>query len=149
VPNYQLRQALYHRVQQAENITVMTDALVEDVASHESHSDVLFADGKTTLASFSKDTSFCSTKSQTPNFFKIPKDKCVSAISLPSDLGKKLGVWDLVEQKEVSLLKEAKVFDGDSPSLLNFRSATSGAISLPSDLGLEIASIFAFSTTNT
>jgi 2-polyprenyl-6-methoxyphenol hydroxylase-like FAD-dependent oxidoreductase len=39
---------------------------------------------------------------------------------------KKLGVWDLVEQKEVSLLKEAKVFDGDSPSLLNFRSATSG-----------------------
>jgi hypothetical protein len=28
---------------------------------------------------------------------------------------KKLGVWDLVEQKEVSLLKEAKVFDGDSP----------------------------------
>jgi hypothetical protein len=37
VPNYQLRQALYRRVQQAENITVMTDALVEDVASHESH----------------------------------------------------------------------------------------------------------------
>jgi hypothetical protein len=29
-------------------------------------------------------------------------------------------------RKEVSLLKEAKVFDGDSPSLLNFRSATSG-----------------------
>ncbi len=50
VPNYQLRQALYHRVQQAENITVMTDALVEDVASHESHSDVLFADGKTIVA---------------------------------------------------------------------------------------------------
>jgi 2-polyprenyl-6-methoxyphenol hydroxylase-like FAD-dependent oxidoreductase len=50
VPNYQLRQALYHRVQQAENITVMTNALVEDVASHESHSDVLFADGKTIVA---------------------------------------------------------------------------------------------------
>ena len=50
VPNYQLRQALYRRVQQAENITVMTDALVEDVASHESHSDVLFADGKTIVA---------------------------------------------------------------------------------------------------
>lgn len=39
---------------------------------------------------------------------------------------KKLGVWDLVDQSEVSLLKEAKVFDGDSPSLLNFKSETSG-----------------------
>lgn len=48
VPNYQLRQALYHRAQQAENITMMTDTLVEDVvASHESHSDVLlFNKGK-------------------------------------------------------------------------------------------------------
>ncbi|WPE15905.1 5-demethoxyubiquinol-8 5-hydroxylase UbiM [Candidatus Thioglobus autotrophicus] len=35
---------------------------------------------------------------------------------------KKLGVWDLVDQTEVSPLKEAKVFDGDSPSLLNFKS---------------------------
>ncbi len=33
---------------------------------------------------------------------------------------KKLGVWDLINQEEVSPLKEAKVFDGDSPSLLNF-----------------------------
>ena len=33
---------------------------------------------------------------------------------------KKLGVWDLLEQTQVSPLKEAKVFDGDSPSLLNF-----------------------------
>ncbi|WP_190600771.1 5-demethoxyubiquinol-8 5-hydroxylase UbiM [Candidatus Vesicomyidisocius sp. SY067_SCS001] len=33
---------------------------------------------------------------------------------------KKLGVWDLINQAEVSPLKEAKVFDGDSPSLLNF-----------------------------
>lgn len=39
---------------------------------------------------------------------------------------KKLGVWDLVNQSEVSLLKEAKVFDGDSPSLLNFKSEASG-----------------------
>ncbi|HIL04060.1 MAG TPA: FAD-dependent hydroxylase, partial [Candidatus Thioglobus autotrophicus] len=38
---------------------------------------------------------------------------------------KKLGVWDLVDQTEVSLLKEAKVFDGDSPSLLNFKSDNS------------------------
>ncbi|MBA5248575.1 2-octaprenyl-3-methyl-6-methoxy-1,4-benzoquinol hydroxylase [hydrothermal vent metagenome] len=38
----------------------------------------------------------------------------------------KLGVWALVDQDEVSLLKEAKVFDGDSPSLLNFKSEASG-----------------------
>ena len=30
------------------------------------------------------------------------------------------GVWDLIDQKSVSPLKEAKVFDGDSDSLLNF-----------------------------
>ncbi len=35
---------------------------------------------------------------------------------------KKLGVWDLIDQSKVSPLKEAKVFDGDSPSLLNFKS---------------------------
>ncbi|MBT4123079.1 MAG: 5-demethoxyubiquinol-8 5-hydroxylase UbiM [Candidatus Ruthia sp.] len=35
---------------------------------------------------------------------------------------KKLGVWDLVNQAEVAPLREAKVFDGDSPSLLNFKS---------------------------
>ena len=35
---------------------------------------------------------------------------------------KKLGVWDLIDHSEVSPLKEAKVFDGDSPSLLNFKS---------------------------
>ena len=33
---------------------------------------------------------------------------------------KKLGVWDLIDQTSVSPLKEAKVFDGDSDSLLNF-----------------------------
>ena len=32
----------------------------------------------------------------------------------------KLGVWDLINQTSVSPLKEAKVFDGDSDSLLNF-----------------------------
>ena len=32
----------------------------------------------------------------------------------------KLGVWDLIDQSKVSPLKEAKVFDGDSDSLLNF-----------------------------
>ena len=35
---------------------------------------------------------------------------------------KKLGVWDLIDQAQISPLKEAKVFDGDSPSLLNFKS---------------------------
>lgn len=39
---------------------------------------------------------------------------------------KKLKVWDLIDQSKVSLLKEAKVFDGNSPSLLNFKSAASG-----------------------
>jgi ubiquinone biosynthesis UbiH/UbiF/VisC/COQ6 family hydroxylase len=34
---------------------------------------------------------------------------------------KKLGVWELINQEEVSPLREAKVFDGDSPSLLNFK----------------------------
>jgi len=32
----------------------------------------------------------------------------------------KLGVWALIDEAEVSALKEAKVFDGDSDSLLNF-----------------------------
>ena len=32
----------------------------------------------------------------------------------------KLGVWGLIAQSSVSPLKEAKVFDGDSDSLLNF-----------------------------
>ena len=32
----------------------------------------------------------------------------------------KLGVWDLINQSSVSPLREAKVFDGDSDSLLNF-----------------------------
>ena len=32
----------------------------------------------------------------------------------------KLGVWDLIDQTSVSPLKQAKVFDGDSDSLLNF-----------------------------
>jgi len=32
----------------------------------------------------------------------------------------RLGVWNLIDQNKVSPLKEAKVFDGDSDSLLNF-----------------------------
>ncbi|MEC7596097.1 MAG: 5-demethoxyubiquinol-8 5-hydroxylase UbiM [Pseudomonadota bacterium] len=32
----------------------------------------------------------------------------------------RLGVWDLIDQTKVSPLREAKVFDGDSDSLLNF-----------------------------
>ena len=34
---------------------------------------------------------------------------------------KKLGVWELIDQSQVAPLREAKVFDGDSPSLLNFK----------------------------
>ena len=33
---------------------------------------------------------------------------------------KKIGVWDFIEDSEVSPLKEAKVFDGESDSLLSF-----------------------------
>jgi ubiquinone biosynthesis UbiH/UbiF/VisC/COQ6 family hydroxylase len=33
---------------------------------------------------------------------------------------KKIGVWDLINDSDVSPLKEAKVFDGESDSLLNF-----------------------------
>ncbi len=43
---------------------------------------------------------------------------------------KKLGVWNLIDQNKVSLLKEAKVFDGDSASLLNFKSEGSGVEAL-------------------
>ena len=44
VPNYQVRQALYQRVQQADNITLMTEAMVDNVEYLEDHSVVLFAD---------------------------------------------------------------------------------------------------------
>ncbi len=47
VPNYQIRQALYQRVSQADNITIMTDAMVKDVNYCESHSKVIFADKST------------------------------------------------------------------------------------------------------
>lgn len=45
VPNYQLRQALYQRVSQADNIKLMPDSLVDDVDYCDSHSKVIFADG--------------------------------------------------------------------------------------------------------
>ena len=38
---------------------------------------------------------------------------------------KKLGVWDFIDQDKVSPLREAKVFDGDSESLLNFAASKS------------------------
>lgn len=50
VPNYQIRQALYQRVSQADNVTIMTDAMVEDVNYCESHSKVIFADKSTVEA---------------------------------------------------------------------------------------------------
>jgi len=37
----------------------------------------------------------------------------------------KIGIWDLIDQNKVSPLKEAKVFDGDSDSLLNFAATKS------------------------
>ncbi|WXT99876.1 MAG: Ubiquinone hydroxylase UbiM [Catillopecten margaritatus gill symbiont] len=46
VPNYQIRQALYQRASQADNITIMTDARVEDVNYQQAHSKVVFADGE-------------------------------------------------------------------------------------------------------
>ena len=36
-----------------------------------------------------------------------------------------LGIWSLIDQNEVSPLKEAKVFDGNSPALLNFNTRKS------------------------
>ncbi len=47
VPNYQVRKALYQRVQQADNITLMTEAMVDNVEYLEDHSAVLFADDTT------------------------------------------------------------------------------------------------------
>ena len=55
----------------------------------------------------------------------LPDGREIALTHLSLKILKKLGVWDLVDQTEVSLLKEAKVFDGDSPSLLNFKSDNS------------------------
>ncbi|MCH9645941.1 MAG: 5-demethoxyubiquinol-8 5-hydroxylase UbiM [Proteobacteria bacterium] len=52
----------------------------------------------------------------------MPDGREIALTHLSLKILKKLGVWDLVDQSEVSLLREAKVFDGDSPSLLNFKS---------------------------
>jgi len=50
IPNYQVRQALYQRVNQADNITLMTDAMVDDVEYLGDYSRVLFADASTVKA---------------------------------------------------------------------------------------------------
>ncbi|SFV82977.1 2-octaprenyl-3-methyl-6-methoxy-1,4-benzoquinol hydroxylase [hydrothermal vent metagenome] len=50
IPNYQVRQALYQRVNQADNITLMTDAMVDDVEYLGDYSQVLFADASTVKA---------------------------------------------------------------------------------------------------
>lgn len=44
VPNYQIRQALYQRISKADNITLMTDFLVENVVAQQDFSQVFFAD---------------------------------------------------------------------------------------------------------
>lgn len=51
-----------------------------------------------------------------------PKDdgREIALTHLSLKILKKLGVWELIDQNRVSPLREAKVFDGDSPSLLNF-----------------------------
>jgi ubiquinone biosynthesis UbiH/UbiF/VisC/COQ6 family hydroxylase len=51
-----------------------------------------------------------------------PKDdgREIALTHLSLKILKKLGVWELIDQDRVSPLREAKVFDGDSPSLLNF-----------------------------
>jgi len=54
-----------------------------------------------------------------------PDGREIALTHLSLKILKQLGVWDLVNQAEVSPLKEAKVFDGDSPSLLNFKSDSS------------------------
>ncbi|MBT6922553.1 MAG: 5-demethoxyubiquinol-8 5-hydroxylase UbiM, partial [Candidatus Ruthia sp.] len=51
-----------------------------------------------------------------------PDGREIALTHLSLKILKKLGVWDLVNQAEVAPLREAKVFDGDSPSLLNFKS---------------------------
>ena len=46
----------------------------------------------------------------------------IALTHLSLNILKKLGVWDLIDHAQVAPLREAKVFDGDSPSLLNFKS---------------------------
>ncbi len=51
-----------------------------------------------------------------------PDGREIALTHLSLKILKKLGVWDLIDQAEVSALKEASVFDGDSPALLHFKS---------------------------
>ena len=68
----------------------------------------------------------------------VVEKSAISSISSPKPDGRetalthnslkilqKLGVWDLIDESKVSPLKEAKVFDGDSDSLLNFAATKS------------------------
>ena len=74
----------------------------------------------------------CSTASLDLNILLVEKSS-LESISKPKPDGReialthhsrkiliKLGVWSLIDETKVSLLKEAKVFDGGSDSLLNF-----------------------------
>jgi ubiquinone biosynthesis UbiH/UbiF/VisC/COQ6 family hydroxylase len=54
-----------------------------------------------------------------------PDGREIALTHLSLNILKKIGAWDLINQSEVSLLREAKVFDGDSPALLNFSSKNS------------------------
>ncbi len=54
-----------------------------------------------------------------------PDGREIALTHLSLKILKQLDVWNFVNQAEVSPLKEAKVFDGDSPSLLNFKSDSS------------------------
>ncbi len=46
----------------------------------------------------------------------------IALTHLSKKILQKIGVWDLIEPSAISLLKEAKVFDGNSPALLHFKS---------------------------
>lgn len=55
-----------------------------------------------------------------------PDGREIALTHLSLKILKQSGVWNLIAQDKVSLLKEAKVFDGDSSALLNFKSEDSG-----------------------
>lgn len=51
-----------------------------------------------------------------------PDGREIALTHLSVDILKKIGAWQLIPQDVISPLKEAKIFDGDSPSFLNFTS---------------------------
>ncbi len=61
-------------------------------------------------------------RSELSNIAKPQEDgREIALTHLSVKILKKLGVWELIDAEQISPLREAKVFDGDSPSLLNFK----------------------------